>query len=335
MSDKIKKIKIKQQDGTMSDYYDIGVNAQNVDINYNGSNVEATLKKTPKYYDNVASMKLDDTLVEGDMAITLGYYTANDGGGAEYKIVSGNYIDDGGSYHKLISDLYAELIIRNCIYPEQFGAKTDTTFDCANIISKCLEIAADKETIVKFNGERKFYTLTSILFPNKHIRMEGDNCFDSENIRNIVYLGNDAMFNTYDGSQHEFLANIRGLNFYIPRNDTTEVAIFKNIVFSTSIIDSCTFINAGYVFDNGGLVFCSTLSNCKSLFIRKAIFNRQTTVNLSDSVIKNNYFNGYRKTYPSMIIGSIDNDNIFDSNFIDYFKYIIKNTNRNLCFLLN
>lgn len=35
--DRIKKIKIKQQDGTMSDYYSIGADASNVNINYNNS----------------------------------------------------------------------------------------------------------------------------------------------------------------------------------------------------------------------------------------------------------------------------------------------------------
>ena len=56
----------------MSDYYPIGADASNIDLDYNGSNVENTLKKKPYYYDNVASMKLDDTLQKGDMAITLG-----------------------------------------------------------------------------------------------------------------------------------------------------------------------------------------------------------------------------------------------------------------------
>ena len=55
----------------MSDYYPIGADASNIDLDYNGSNV---------------------------------------GGGAEYNIVDGNYVDNGGSYHKLENDLFAELI---------------------------------------------------------------------------------------------------------------------------------------------------------------------------------------------------------------------------------
>ena len=96
MSDRIKKIKIKQTDGTFSDYIPIGANAKDIDLQYNDSNVENTLKKKPYYYDNIAAMKLDDTLREGDMAITLGYYEANDGGGAKYKIINNESLEDDG-----------------------------------------------------------------------------------------------------------------------------------------------------------------------------------------------------------------------------------------------
>ena len=123
MSDRIKKIKIKQADGTFSDYIPIGANAKDIDLQYNDSNVENTLKKKPYYYDNVATMKLDDTLREGDMAITLGYYEANDGGGAEY-IISENE----NSYHQevLNSGLYATLIIKNgSLNIKQLGAKSE------------------------------------------------------------------------------------------------------------------------------------------------------------------------------------------------------------------
>ena len=50
MSDRIKKIKIKQTDGTFSDYIPIGANAKDIDFKHNDSNVENTLKKKPYYY---------------------------------------------------------------------------------------------------------------------------------------------------------------------------------------------------------------------------------------------------------------------------------------------
>lgn len=102
--DRIKKLKIKKQDGTFSDYIPIGADAENVDTT-DGESVELKLNKKPYYYNSIANMKADTKLKVGDMAITLGYYEANDGGGAEYRIINGNYTDDGGSYHELENNL--------------------------------------------------------------------------------------------------------------------------------------------------------------------------------------------------------------------------------------
>ena len=85
MSDRIKKIKIKKQDGTFSDYIPIGADAENIDTT-DGESVEIKLNKKPYYYDSVADMKADLKLKVGDMAITLGYHNLNDGGMATYKI---------------------------------------------------------------------------------------------------------------------------------------------------------------------------------------------------------------------------------------------------------
>lgn len=134
MADRIKKIKIKQTDGSFSDYIPIGADAKNIDFEHSGSSVESKLKKTPYYYNNVATMKLDDSLKVGDMAITLGYYEANDGGGAEYVIIDDSSLeDDGGSIHELTTGLKAQLIISNLtINIKQLGFKADLqTQDCS------------------------------------------------------------------------------------------------------------------------------------------------------------------------------------------------------------
>ena len=123
MSNLIKKVKIMQQDGTFTDYIPLGAEAEN--INVDGESVEVKLNKKPYYYDTVADMKADTKLKAGDMAVTLGYYSANDGGGAEYIIVtsSSNYSET------LNNNLVAELIIKDKVTPEQFGAKGDGTTD--------------------------------------------------------------------------------------------------------------------------------------------------------------------------------------------------------------
>lgn len=140
MADLIKKVKIKKQDETYTDYIPIGAEAKNVDC-ADGESVEYKLNKKPYYYNCVTDMKADTKLKVGDMAVTLGYYEANDGGAAEYKIVkmSDKYIEN------LENSLKAELIIKNSVTPEQFGAYGDSIHDDSNSLLNCFNVAKQKQ----------------------------------------------------------------------------------------------------------------------------------------------------------------------------------------------
>lgn len=126
MSDLIKKVKIKKQDGTFTDYIPIGAEAENVKTE-DGMSVENKLKKKPYYFDTVADMKEADYLVEGDMAITLGYYEINDGGAGEYNIKNSslNLI----FYEVLNNTLYAELITGFQLNVKTIGVYGDNIHD--------------------------------------------------------------------------------------------------------------------------------------------------------------------------------------------------------------
>lgn len=114
VSDLIKKIKIKKQDGTFTDYIPIGAEAQNVSTS-DGDSVQLKLNKKPYYYNTVADMKADTKLKVGDMAVTLGYHETNDGGEATYKIRNKKESDiiDNRFIHLLNNNLVAELIKEN------------------------------------------------------------------------------------------------------------------------------------------------------------------------------------------------------------------------------
>ena len=169
--DKIKTVKIRNEDGSVSEEsYIIATDAKNVDMNngkdlqatignididtdgsiaeqlkkyksYDGdireindniSSLEGTLEKKIYYFNTVANMKAASFLKNGDCVRTLGYYSANDGGGAEYKIVnttSDNYVET------LNTNLFAELIIKDEINVKQFGAYGDGTHDDTNILN--------------------------------------------------------------------------------------------------------------------------------------------------------------------------------------------------------
>lgn len=79
-----------------------------------------------KTYDTVAQMKADTGLLDGGVCLTLGYYVANDEGGALYRIETSA---PAGHYETLSNGLYAELIDYNVLTPEIFGAYGDGTHD--------------------------------------------------------------------------------------------------------------------------------------------------------------------------------------------------------------
>ena len=75
-------------------------------------------------FDTVADLKSATNLIDGSFARTLGYYSANDDGGALYRISN---TTPTGYYETLNSGLYAELIIEDCMNVKQFGCKGDDT----------------------------------------------------------------------------------------------------------------------------------------------------------------------------------------------------------------
>lgn len=80
--------------------------------------------KTASFYSSLSSMKTDQSLLVGSIAITLGYYQANDGGGAKYLITNENLIPNDCTIYLLDNGYYAKLIFENEINFRQLGAKS-------------------------------------------------------------------------------------------------------------------------------------------------------------------------------------------------------------------
>lgn len=119
MADLIKKIKIKKQDGTFTDYIPIGADAINVETS-DGESVELKLNKKPYCYDTIANMKADNKLKAGDICQTLGYNNFNDGDSGKYKIVNDSQlVNDGINIINLNNGLKAVLIKENSKYEKK------------------------------------------------------------------------------------------------------------------------------------------------------------------------------------------------------------------------
>lgn len=283
MGDIIKKIKIKKEDGTFTDYIPIGAEAENV-ITKDGESVEEKLDKKPYYFNTVIDMKNAEFLKQGDMAITLGYYEINDGGGAEYKI---NKIQNGGS-ESLYNNLYASIVSFSDIKYLDFYIKYAKEI-IVNGISYLDWLPAFNKAISEqqciYLKPHEYYISDSIII-NKTLSILGDNKWKSKIhliptmqisgqgiitnrsehcvFKNFQITGNDNLatdekcglyFNKIEGISNNdnlidniVISHIKGNGIYVEQNS------FDNHIINTLI----------YAVDNGILLNTTDnfLSNC-------------------------------------------------------------------------
>lgn len=292
MSDRIKKIKIKQSDGTFSDYIPIGADAKNIDTT-RGESVQSVVDKTARYYDSVAEMKLDDNIQVGDTCVTLGYYEVNDYGGSFYKITD---LEDDNLYQiKLNNNLYATIL--NFKNIEQIGTKanqniTDIIIGIKNQykyieinnnyimdntinIKNNLEINGNNHIITVNNNSTLFINSFNLILKNIIFTSNNEYCpshiiYNSGNlyINNCIFENFKRLNNT---SQISVIQNMANAEIYncIFRNlickgnpvvaDETGVLRAIQSISETNnsnsiIIDNCEFYNINNINDDGEII---------------------------------------------------------------------------------
>lgn len=139
----------------------------------------------------VEEMKELTDLTLGTVIKTIGYYSANDGGGATYLIREKleTDIEDNGAIHFINNSLVAELIIvDNKISVNQFGAKADGEIDDTQAIQNCFNFARAGITIC-FEHDRQYLINRTISVPQL-IHVDGNNChiMINENFENNSFV---------------------------------------------------------------------------------------------------------------------------------------------------
>ena len=262
MSETVKKIRVKQQDGSMSEYIPIGSDAEYIDM-ADGDNVESAIARIKSeyahYYDNIASMKNDTKLKEGDTAVTLGYYEINDGGNGTYKIrkITNNDIIDNITIIPLNYDnsLICELIINDIMYIEQFGVNGNDITTDSNYTN--IAINTNVKTLI-FN---KNYTLKNIILKS-NITFKGNgtitcnNVFGGDTGNNLAInktnINIDGLTFNFNVSGKLYFKNCSNINIKNCKiNSYSSGWNIKLLYCNNSYIDNNVIITNGKAYDDG------------------------------------------------------------------------------------
>ena len=114
-------------------------------------------------FDTVADMKAATNLIDGSYARTLGYYSADDGGGAVYIVKT----TQPATYYETNGTLYYQLVEDNSINFEMFGAYGDGTHDDTTAITNAF---ASGTKII--SEENKTYLISGNITCAKNIYLD-------------------------------------------------------------------------------------------------------------------------------------------------------------------
>lgn len=130
-------------------------------------------------FNNVEEMKASNTLKAGALAKTLGFYTAGDGGGADYVIVNdiGEDEADEASIIALQKGLYAKLLIKDFINIKWFGAYVDDEHDDSTAFNKAVNfinnITKEFDTDSRYDEKcKKAYTRYILYIPSGIMKID-------------------------------------------------------------------------------------------------------------------------------------------------------------------
>ena len=323
----------KVNNSALNNYYEIS----EIDNFLNDKANASIVDKKPYFFDNVASMKAYN-LKEGDVAITTGYYSYNDGGSAEYiiKSSSDNY------YETLNNNLVAELISNKYISPEQLGAYGDGEHDDADILQVFFNNIDNYENIALNN----VYGLSKpVKLPTKYgISITGGsfkalNNFDNTITNALLYIDNENIthpdnFNVPSTGIRldnlTFICNFitdgieikKGLNINI---DKCLFILYKNYGINVSttdchdlLITNCQFKGNTYNGSQSELSNVGIKLDCSDAITRGCVFAYGyggMVVNRSGNLIDNCHFYAHQNNGCNIKLGSYEN--ILSNSYID------------------
>ena len=187
-------------------------------------------------FNSVSEMKLAENLVNGSKCATLGYYTANDGGNAFYKIrnvTNEDVVNEMDIIALYDNSLVAELIIDDAVNIKQLGAKGDDTFDNTTILNYAL-------------------TLLNVYIPNGIFKITDE--LTVPNYTNIYGNGNLSIIKVYsiDNIEKSVFKITSNVSHFIIKNFCVDMNDLQcRCFYITNAYDNCLIEN----------IFCNNIVN--------------------------------------------------------------------------
>lgn len=237
-------------------------------------------------FDTVADMKSATNLQAGSYAKTLGFHSANDGGGAIYKIT------DTGTANEMdviaVNTLYANLVIPTILVPEMVGAYGDGTHDDYDYFVRALQLA-DR---VGLNG--KTYLLGTQLTVGDNKELSG--LKDSLGYAKLSALNGLKIAGRWITVKNIELtgASQNGYGLYCCGDNEGGNTDGANY-FSQNIVKNMIISNYNYAIYFNAVVWNNTISNIRMNQNNYGIYSG-TTYYVMTTMFENVYFSGC-KTY--------------------------------------
>lgn len=102
---------------------------------------EKIINQKIKYINTVEELKNTNHLLNGDLVITKGYYSINDGGSAKYLITNINNNPNNMDKLELQNNLYATLILEYPVNVKQVGCKGDGVQDDTLFLQRSIDLS--------------------------------------------------------------------------------------------------------------------------------------------------------------------------------------------------
>lgn len=222
-------------------------------------------------FNSVEDMKASNTLKAGALAKTIGFYTAGDGGGADY-VVTDNIGEDEANEISIITlknELYAKLLIQEYVNVKWFGAHGDNEHDDTQALQKALDFSVKNgyttnftkdtylitDTLVINNGNGYFKGIegkgATLRYPNIENKpaisiQYGSGDIKEQDIYNLIFVGSE----TSTGIEIKGAGGIYPINCYFAKNK-------YGVVFSNDV-------SAGTFTEGNIVIRCRFTSDCET-----------------------------------------------------------------------